>query len=171
VAWPFRSDEVRPILAPGTHPSNARKSASVCNLYSMTKNVDEIRRLFGIDPSHDRSGDLPLLPGFSQATRRRGRLLRTHLVSGLRTRIPDSPKATQVRTVVGRERIGSSMTGAPDVKFVADRKFTDTPRASSSSPTRWKAIRAAIAIGSINLTMLGEGVSVDEYRAGLPACH
>jgi putative SOS response-associated peptidase YedK len=35
----------------------------VCNLYSMTKNVDAIRRLFGIDPARDRTGNLPSLPG------------------------------------------------------------------------------------------------------------
>jgi hypothetical protein len=31
----------------------------MCNLYSMTKNVDAIRRLFNIDPSRDRTGNLP----------------------------------------------------------------------------------------------------------------
>jgi putative SOS response-associated peptidase YedK len=35
----------------------------MCNLYSMTRNVDAIRRLFGIDPSRDRTGNLPSLPG------------------------------------------------------------------------------------------------------------
>ena len=36
---------------------------TMCNLYAMTKNVDAIRRLFGIAPDHDRSGNLPILPG------------------------------------------------------------------------------------------------------------
>jgi putative SOS response-associated peptidase YedK len=35
----------------------------MCNLYSMTKNVDAIRRLFGIAPERDRTGNLPTLPG------------------------------------------------------------------------------------------------------------
>ncbi|WP_315747573.1 MULTISPECIES: SOS response-associated peptidase [unclassified Bradyrhizobium] len=35
----------------------------MCNLYSMTKNVDAIRRLFGISPDHDRTGNLPVFPG------------------------------------------------------------------------------------------------------------
>ena len=35
----------------------------MCNLYSMTRNVDAIRRLFQVDPAHDRTGNLPLLPG------------------------------------------------------------------------------------------------------------
>lgn len=35
----------------------------VCNLYSMTRNVDAIRRLFGIAADHDRTGNLPSLPG------------------------------------------------------------------------------------------------------------
>jgi putative SOS response-associated peptidase YedK len=35
----------------------------MCNLYSMTKNADAIRRLLRIDPSHDRTGNLPSLPG------------------------------------------------------------------------------------------------------------
>ncbi|WP_316176480.1 MULTISPECIES: SOS response-associated peptidase [unclassified Bradyrhizobium] len=35
----------------------------MCNLYSMTKNVDAIRRLFGIAPEQDRTGNLPVLPG------------------------------------------------------------------------------------------------------------
>ncbi|MGJ5000608.1 SOS response-associated peptidase [Bradyrhizobium sp. HKCCYLRH2060] len=34
----------------------------MCNLYSMTRNVDAIRRLFGIAPDHDRTGNLPSLP-------------------------------------------------------------------------------------------------------------
>jgi putative SOS response-associated peptidase YedK len=35
----------------------------MCNLYSMTKNVYAIRRLFGVDPSRDCTGNLPPLPG------------------------------------------------------------------------------------------------------------
>src|ERR1700692_174831 len=35
----------------------------MCNLYSMTRNVDAIRRLFKVDPHHDRTGNLPPLPG------------------------------------------------------------------------------------------------------------
>jgi putative SOS response-associated peptidase YedK len=35
----------------------------MCNLYSMTKNVDAIRRLFGVDPGRDHTGNLPSLPG------------------------------------------------------------------------------------------------------------
>ena len=35
----------------------------MCNLYSMTRNVDAIRRLFGIAPERDRTGNLPVLPG------------------------------------------------------------------------------------------------------------
>ena len=31
----------------------------MCNLYSMTRNVDAIRRLFKVDPLHDRTGNLP----------------------------------------------------------------------------------------------------------------
>ncbi|WP_316181358.1 SOS response-associated peptidase [Bradyrhizobium sp. SZCCHNRI1009] len=35
----------------------------MCNLYSMTKNVDAIRRLFSIAPENDRTGNLPVMPG------------------------------------------------------------------------------------------------------------
>jgi putative SOS response-associated peptidase YedK len=35
----------------------------MCNLYSMTRNVDAIRRLFGVDAGRDRAGNLPLMPG------------------------------------------------------------------------------------------------------------
>ncbi|WP_315768181.1 SOS response-associated peptidase [Bradyrhizobium sp. SZCCHNR2012] len=35
----------------------------MCNLYSMTKNVDAIRRLFAIAPDRDHAGNLPTLPG------------------------------------------------------------------------------------------------------------
>jgi putative SOS response-associated peptidase YedK len=35
----------------------------MCNLYSMTGNADAIRRLFRIDPAHDRTGNLPTMPG------------------------------------------------------------------------------------------------------------
>ena len=35
----------------------------MCNLYAMTTNVEAIRRLFGVDPSQDRAGNLPPMPG------------------------------------------------------------------------------------------------------------
>jgi hypothetical protein len=35
----------------------------VCNLYSMTTNVEAIRRLFGVDAADDRAGNLPSMPG------------------------------------------------------------------------------------------------------------
>ena len=35
----------------------------MCNLYSMTKSVDAIRGLFGVDSSRDLTGNLPSLPG------------------------------------------------------------------------------------------------------------
>lgn len=35
----------------------------MCNLYSMTTNVEAIRRLFQIDASNDRTGNLPAMPG------------------------------------------------------------------------------------------------------------
>jgi putative SOS response-associated peptidase YedK len=35
----------------------------MCNLYSMTKNADAIRRLFLVDASQDRTGNLPSMPG------------------------------------------------------------------------------------------------------------
>ena len=35
----------------------------MCNLYSMTKNADAIRRLFGVPPGNDRTGNLPSMPG------------------------------------------------------------------------------------------------------------
>ena len=34
----------------------------MCNLYSMTKNVDAIRCLFGVDAGRDRTGNLPSMP-------------------------------------------------------------------------------------------------------------
>ena len=35
----------------------------MCNLYSMTKSADAIRRLFGVQPGNDRTGNLPSMPG------------------------------------------------------------------------------------------------------------
>ncbi|MGJ4932592.1 SOS response-associated peptidase [Bradyrhizobium sp. HKCCYLS2038] len=35
----------------------------MCNLYSMTKNADAIRRLFGVSPADDHTGNLPSPPG------------------------------------------------------------------------------------------------------------
>jgi putative SOS response-associated peptidase YedK len=35
----------------------------VCNLYSMTTNVEAIRRLFQVDPANDRAGNLASMPG------------------------------------------------------------------------------------------------------------
>jgi hypothetical protein len=36
-----------------------KQSRPYVQFYSMTKNVDAIRRLFNIDPSRDRTGNLP----------------------------------------------------------------------------------------------------------------
>jgi hypothetical protein len=44
-------------------PLDALKRWPMCNLYSMTKNVDAIRRLFGVDVGNDRTGNLPSIPG------------------------------------------------------------------------------------------------------------
>jgi hypothetical protein len=35
----------------------------MCNLYSMTTNVEAIRRLFAVDPANDRAGNLASMPG------------------------------------------------------------------------------------------------------------
>lgn len=35
----------------------------MCNLYSMTKNVDAIQRLFGVEAGRDHTGNLPSMPG------------------------------------------------------------------------------------------------------------
>ena len=35
----------------------------MCNLYSMTTNAAAIRQLFAVDPAHDRTGNLPSMPG------------------------------------------------------------------------------------------------------------
>jgi putative SOS response-associated peptidase YedK len=35
----------------------------VCNLYSMTTNVEAIRRMFNVEASNDRTGNLPSMPG------------------------------------------------------------------------------------------------------------
>jgi putative SOS response-associated peptidase YedK len=35
----------------------------MCNLYSMTTNVEAIRRLFQVDASNDKAGNLPAMPG------------------------------------------------------------------------------------------------------------
>jgi putative SOS response-associated peptidase YedK len=35
----------------------------MCNLYSMTTNVEAIRRLFGVDSANDYTGNLPAMPG------------------------------------------------------------------------------------------------------------
>jgi hypothetical protein len=35
----------------------------MCNLYSMTKNVDAIRRLFKVDPANDRTGNVDIARG------------------------------------------------------------------------------------------------------------
>ena len=45
-------------------PSGGLANGKVmCNLYSMTKNADAIRRLFGVDTGRDRTGNLPSMPG------------------------------------------------------------------------------------------------------------
>jgi hypothetical protein len=42
----------------------------MCNLYSITKNQDAIRRLFGV--TKDSAGNLPLLPGVFRRLSRTG---------------------------------------------------------------------------------------------------
>jgi putative SOS response-associated peptidase YedK len=41
----------------------AVRALSMCDLYSITKNVDAIRHLFGVDAGHDCTGNLPSMPG------------------------------------------------------------------------------------------------------------
>src|SRR6202051_2829973 len=45
--------------------ANVRGHGAVlmCNLYSMTTNVEAIRRLFQVDPASDRAGNLASMPG------------------------------------------------------------------------------------------------------------
>jgi hypothetical protein len=47
-----------PRLEPDTRATEValRESLQVCNLYSMTRNVDAIRRLFKVDALRDRTG-------------------------------------------------------------------------------------------------------------------
>jgi hypothetical protein len=44
-------------------PPSLSSCEFMCNLYYITRNVDAIRRLFKVDPQHDRTGNLPPLPG------------------------------------------------------------------------------------------------------------
>jgi putative SOS response-associated peptidase YedK len=37
----------------------------MCNLYSVTTNVEAIRRLFQVDPANDRAGNLASMPGIN----------------------------------------------------------------------------------------------------------
>jgi putative SOS response-associated peptidase YedK len=47
----------------GPFPVARVDEANMCNLYSMTTNVEAIRRLFSVDATNDRTGNLPSLPG------------------------------------------------------------------------------------------------------------
>jgi putative SOS response-associated peptidase YedK len=40
----------------------AANTSAMCNLYSMTRNQDAIRKLFGIAPAYDFAGNMPSLP-------------------------------------------------------------------------------------------------------------
>ena len=47
----------------GRHAVAKADEANVCNLCSMTTNVEAIRRLFQVEASNDRTGNLPSMPG------------------------------------------------------------------------------------------------------------
>jgi putative SOS response-associated peptidase YedK len=59
------ASDIRKVKVPWDCPTELSASWSdpMCNLYSMTTNVEAIRRLFGVDPSQDRTGNLPRMPG------------------------------------------------------------------------------------------------------------
>ena len=60
------------------------------------------------------------------------------------------------------------MTGAPHIKFTADRRFADPHVAMDrflEIANGLEADKGRISIGPINRTLLDEGASVDEYIA------
>jgi putative SOS response-associated peptidase YedK len=69
----------------------------MCNLYSMTRNVDAIRRLFKVEAANDRIGHLPPLPriypDYPAPIVRNGGERRELAMA--RWGMPSSPRATQ----------------------------------------------------------------------------
>ena len=62
------------------------------------------------------------------------------------------------------------MTGQPHTKFTADRRYLDPAVAMArilELANAAEADKGRISLGPINRTLLDEGASVDEYKAGL----
>src|SRR5215470_8670095 len=89
--------------------------------------------------------------------------------SGLyRWRCRDHPNGGwPCRTGCGRKE---AMTGQPQPKFISDRRYVDSAAAMARILELAKGAEAdkgRISLGPINRTLLNEGASVEEYRAGL----
>jgi putative SOS response-associated peptidase YedK len=105
----------------------------VCNLYSMTKNVDAIRRLFGALNSH--VGNLPSMPGifpdYPAPVVRNAPTGRE--IAMARWGMPSSSKALMDAT---KKRAGKLEAKGKTVDFKELLRMGDT-RACGSGPNRW----------------------------------
>ena len=86
----------------------------MCNLYSMTRNVDAIRRLFKVDPEQDRTGNMPPLPGI----------------------YPDYP-APIVRNSSGGRELAMARWGMPWSQRALMDATKSNPLTSPSPPRNW----------------------------------
>jgi putative SOS response-associated peptidase YedK len=116
----------------------------MCNLYSMTRNVDAIRRLFGVDPGRDRSGNLPALPGIFPDTMapivRNGADGRELVMA--RWGMPSSQKALMDATKRRAEKLeakGKTVDFKDLLRLEPDSGTTNIRNVSSAHWKRWLA--------------------------------
>jgi putative SOS response-associated peptidase YedK len=114
----------------------------VCNLYSMTTNVEAIRRLFQVDASNDKSGNLPAMPGiypdYPAPTVRNGASGRELAMA--RWGMPSSQKALMDATKKRAEKLqtkGKTVDFKELLRMEPDSGTTNIRNVSSAHWKRW----------------------------------
>src|ERR1700736_961320 len=114
----------------------------MCNLYSMTTNVEAIRRLFQVDASNDKTGNLPAMPGiypdYPAPIVRNGKGGRELAMA--RWGMPSSQKALMDATKKRAEKLqakGKTVDFTELLRMEPDSGTTNIRNVKSQHWTRW----------------------------------
>lgn len=117
----------------------------MCNLYSMTTNIEAIRRLFQVNASNDTSGNLPAMPGiypdYSAPIVRNGASGRE--IAMARWGMPSSQKALMDATKKRAEKLqakGKTVDFKELLRMEPDSGTTNIRNISSAHWKRWLGV-------------------------------
>ena len=147
----------------------------MCNLYSMTTNVEAIRRLFQVDASNDKSGNLPAMPGiypdYPTPILRNGNGGRELAMA--RWGMPSSSKALMDATKKRAEKLqakGKPVDFKELLRMEPDGGTTNIRNVKSQHWTRWLSVenRCVVPFNSFSEFNKAEGgdiwFALDETR-------